>query len=128
MIPLNRYTIGAMVAVVLVIAAFVAVKRWEGSIRCDVRQEIAAETMKADLEQANEDAALMEAKVARGELRIAELMDQNAALSSRVRDVHTVIRERVASGELANGSIPAVKLETMNQIEAMEAEALEAEQ
>ena len=127
MIPINRYTIGAGIAVILIVSVIVGVKRWEASIRADVREEIAAEQLAEDLAQAQADAVALEIKVKKGEAAIAELIDQNAALAGRVRNVHTVIREQVAHGDLANGQIDPIKQETMRQTEALETEALEAE-
>lgn len=125
---INRYTIGAGIAVVLIGAAWFGIARWEAGIRADVREEIAAEQLAEDLAQARADAEMLEAKVAQGEIRIAELIDHNAALAGRVRNVHTVIREQVADGSLTNGQIDPIKQETMRQTEALETEALEAEQ
>lgn len=125
---LNRYTIGAGIAVILIVSVIVGLKRWEANIRADVREEVAAEQLAEDLAQAQADAEALEIKVKEGEAAIAELIRVNAETAGRVRTVYTTIESQVADGSLANGQIDPIKTETMNQIETLEKEALEAEQ
>ena len=127
MIPINRYTIGAGIAVILIVSVIVGVKRWEANIRADVRQEIAAEQLAEDLAQARADLEFQRDQTAKSEAAVAELRADLSNMADRVQASRVTIRERIVNGELPNGQIDPVKEATIDQIEAMERERVSAE-
>lgn len=128
MIPINRYTIGAGIAVILIVSVIVGVKRWEASIRADVREEIAAEQLAEDLAQARVDLEFQREQTAKSEAAVAELRADLSNMADRVTASRVTIRERIVNGELPNGQIDPVKEATIDAIEEMENERREAEQ
>lgn len=127
MIPLNRYTIGATVAVILIVSVIVGVKRWEAGIRADVREEVAAEQLAEDLAQAQADLEFQRDQTAKSEAAVQELRGDLSDMAARVQASRVTIRERIVNGELPNGTISPVKEATIDQIEAMERERVSAE-
>lgn len=127
MIPLNRYTIGAGIALILIGSAWFGIARWEANIRADVREEIAAETMKADLDQARADLEFQREQTAKSEAAVQELRNDLSNMADRVQASRVTIRERIVNGELPNGQISPVKEATIDQIEAMETERVASE-
>lgn len=127
MIPLNRYTIGAGIAVILIGAAWFGIARWEASIRADVREEVAAEQLAEDLAQAQADLAFQRDQTAKSEAAVQELRSDLSDMAARVQASRVTIRERIVNGELPNGQIDPVKEATIDQIEAMERERVSAE-
>lgn len=128
MIPINRYTIGATVALILIGGAWFGIARWEASIRADVREEIAAEQLAKDLAQAQADLEFQRDQTAKSEAAVAELRADLSNMADRVQASRLTIRERIVNGELPNGTISPVKEATIDQIETMESERREAEQ
>lgn len=120
MIPLNRYTIGAAVAVALIVALTVGLKRWEANIRSDVRAEVAAEQMADDLAQAQADLLFERDQTAKSEAAVAALRADLSTLTGKVQASRVTIHERVVEGSLTNGTIPPVKMATIDAIEALE--------
>lgn len=122
MIPINRYTIGATVALILIGGAWFGIARWEANIRADVREEIAAEQLGEDLAQARADLEFQRDQTAKSEAAVAELRADLSNMADRVQASRVTIRERIVNGELPNGTISPVKEATIDQIEAMELE------
>ena len=127
MIPLNRYTIGATVAVILIVSVIVGVKRWEANIRADVREEVAAEQLAEDLAQAQADLEFQRDQTAKSEAAVQELRGDLSDMAARIQASRVTIRERIVNGELPNGTISPVKEATIDQIETMERERVSAE-
>lgn len=127
MIPLNRYTIGATVAVILIVSVIVGVKRWEANIRADVREEVAAEQLAEDLAQAQADLEFQRDQTAKSEAAVQELRGDLSDMAARIQASRVTIRERIVNGELPNGMIPPVKMATIDQMEAFERERVKAE-
>lgn len=127
MIPLNRYTIGAGIAVILIVSVIVGVKRWEANIRADVREEVAAEQLAEDLAQAQADLEFQRDQTAKSEAAVQELRGDLSDMAARVQASRVTIRERIVNGELPNGTISPVKEATIDQIEAMERERVSTE-
>lgn len=127
MIPLNRYTIGAGIAVILIVSVVVGVKRWEAGIRADVREEVAAEQLAEDLAQAQADLEFQRDQTAKSEAAVQELRSDLSDMAARVQASRVTIRERIVNGELPNGMIPPVKMATIDQMEAFERERVSAE-
>ena len=127
MIPINRYTIGAALAVALIGAAWFGIARWEANIRADVREEVAAEQMAEDFAQARANLEFQRDQAAKSEAAVQELRDDLSTMADRVQASRVTIRERIVTGELPNGTIPPVKMATIDQIEAMEAERASGE-
>lgn len=124
MIPLNRYTIGAGIAVILIGGAWFGIARWEANIRADVREEVRAEQLADDLAEAEKNLELER------ELRAddqAALATANAAISDmagKVRASHVTIQERVISGELPNGQIAPVPAAAVDEVQRLRGEVL----
>lgn len=127
MIPLNRYTIGAGIAVILIGGAWFGIARWEASIRADVREEVAAEQLAEDLAQAQADLEFQRDQTAKSEAAVQELRSDLSDMAARVQASRVTIRERIVNGELPNGTISPVKEATIDQIEAMERERVASE-
>lgn len=124
---LNRYTIGAGIAVILIVSVIVGLKRWEANIRADVREEVAAEQLAEDLAQAQADLAFQRDQTAKSEAAVQELRSDLSNMAARVQASRVEIRERILSGELPNGTISPVKEATIDQIEALERERVASE-
>ncbi len=127
MIPLNRYTIGATVAVILIGAAWFGIVRWEANIRADVREEVAAEQLAEDLAQARADLEFQRDQTAKSEAAVQELRSDLSDMAERVQASRVTIRERIVNGELPNGMISPVKEATIDQIETLERERVASE-
>lgn len=127
MIPLNRYTIGATVAVILIGAAWFGIVRWEANIRADVREEVAAEQLAEDLAQTRADLEFQRDQTAKSETAVQELRSDLSDMAARVQASRVTIRERIVKGELPNGMISPVKEATIDQIETLERERVSAE-
>lgn len=127
MIPINRYTIGAGIAVILIGSAWFGIARWEAGIRADVREEIAAEQLAEDLAQARADLEFQREQTAKSEAAVQELRADLSNMADRVQASRVTIRERIVNGELPNGQIDPVKEATIDHIEAMERERVSAE-
>lgn len=113
---ISRFAIGAALAVALI----VGVKVWEASIRADVRAEVAAERMADDLAQAQADLQFQRDQTAKGEAAVADLRADLSTMAGKVSASRVTIHERVVDGSLTSGTIPPVKMATIDAIEALE--------
>jgi len=119
---LNRWTIGVGSILAFILSLIVGVKRWEANIRSDVRAEIAAEQMAEDLAQAQADLEFQREQTAKSEAAVTALRADLSTMAGRVQASRVTIHERVVDGSLANGTIPPVKMATIDAIEALERE------
>lgn len=118
------WKIGAALALIAIL--IFGANRAVHSMKEDARQEVRTEYQVRDLTKAVADAkadkAFAEAQSKKAEQQAQELRQTLGEALERVQAGRTIIREKVASGELKNGVLSPTIEATIDQTEMMEAE------
>lgn len=114
------------VVAVLVMGGIHAVRSYWSDVRAEITESVEQKYIVRDLEESLRDAeadkVFAEQQSSAKDAELAALRGDLSAMSARVGQSRTIIRERVASGELTDGQLSPVAVATMEQIDQMEVE------
>lgn len=122
--PLFRWCAGIVGVLALFAALILGVKhvvhKHDQGVRQEVHREYEVRDLKRAVKDAEADRKFAEDQARKSEAEVAELRKDLSAMRNRVGQARTVIRERVASGQLPNGTLSPTITATIDQIETLE--------